>query len=134
MQINFFNISCFVAAGLAILSSIVRLVFPEILNSFEKNLIRTEEKPFWVFALGVFSIMLIVIVWFHVWKSTLQYTWIMATLFSVSLIKSSMFVFNYEQFKRISAKFIGNNKRMKILNLFVLFYGLVLLAMGVFLY
>ena len=134
MQINFFNISCFVAAGLAILSSIVRLVFPELLNSFEKTLIITEEKPFWVFALGVFSIMLIVIVWFHVWKSTLQYTWIMATLFSVSLIKSSMFVFNYEQFKRISAKFIGNNKRMKILNLFVLFYGLVLLAMGVFLY
>ena len=134
MQINFFNISCFLAAGLALTSSIVRIVFPEILNSFEKNLIRTEEKPFWVFALGVFSIMFIIIVWFQVWKSTLQYTWIMASLLSISLAKSSMFVFNYERFRRIAAKFVGNHKKMLILNLLILSYGLGLLAMGLFLY
>lgn len=134
MHINFFNITCFIAAALALSSSFMRILFPDILNSYEQKLIETDEKPFWVFALGVFSIMFIVIVWFHVWKSTLQYTWIMASLFSVSLVKSSMFVFNYDKFRQFAAKFIGNNKRMLVLNLLVLSYGLVLLVMGLFLY
>ena len=109
MHINFFNITCFIAAGLALSSSFMRILFPDILNSYEQKLIETDEKPFWVFALGVFSIMFIVIVWFHVWKSTLQYTWIMASLFSVSLVKSSMFVFNYDKFRQFGDKFFGNN-------------------------
>ncbi|MBN2779100.1 MAG: hypothetical protein JXR36_15795 [Bacteroidales bacterium] len=134
MYLNFFNITCFIAAGLALISSLVRFVLPEILNSFEQKLIETEEKPFWVFALGVFSIMFIVIVWFHVWRANIQYSWIMASLISISLIKSCMFVFNYDKFRQFAAKFIGNNKRMLVLNLLVLSYGLVLLVMGLFLY
>lgn len=134
MHINFFNITCFIAAGLALISSLMRILFPDILNSYEQKLIEADEKPFWVFALGVFSIMFIVIVWFHVWVTSIAYSWILASLLSLTLFKSSLFVFNYEKFRKIASSFIGENNKMIVLNLIVLFYGLSLLILGIFLY
>ena len=134
MQINFFNIACFIAAGIVLSGSLFRIFYPVVLKNFGQKLFESEETPFWVFAFGVFAILFIVILWFHVWISNVRYSWIVAILLSFSLIKSSFFILNYNQFKPIMVRFIGNKKRVLGFNLLMILYGLSLIGLGMFLY
>lgn len=134
MDFNFFNISCFFYAVLAISSSLVRMIAADRFTRWEKRLIENEEKPFWVFVTSLFTIMYILILWFMVWKTAIAYGWILALLLSFTLLKSSLLIIDYQRFRRIAASFIQNKHRKRILNILIFVFGIGLLLIGLFLY
>lgn len=131
---NYFGIICFVWALIGIGSRIIMGVMGEKWNNWELNSAYASEKPKILNVIGVVGYLIVIFTWYMVIISSIEYSWIIAALVSVTVIKISTILFNYKAFRRFVSDMLNNEKKMFQLNLGVVIYSIILIFMGIFLY
>ncbi len=131
---NYFQTLCFFWALLGIGSRILMVVLGNRWNRWELESAYRKEKPFWLYPVGVAAVLLIAYSWYKVFTTEVPFSWIIATLVSLTGIKMYLLLFRYWQFRRWVVEMLSNRKKMRQLNLAVVIFSLIFLAMGIFLY
>lgn len=134
MELNFFNITCFAYAGFALLTRLLIFIFKDDWNQWELNKAYSEKKPAWIYFLALFSISFVLFSWFKVWSSSVDYGWILAGLLSLTLIKISQLLFNYNRFRAFVAEALYSREKMLFINIGVFTFSIALILMGIYLY
>lgn len=134
MELNFFNITCFAYAGFAFITRLLIFIYKERWNQWELNKAYSKEKPAWIYFAAIFSVLFVLFSWYKVWFSNIEYGWVLAVLLSITLIKISQLLFNYDRFREFAAKSLYDKGRMLLINFGVITYAIALILMGIYLY
>lgn len=131
---NYFKAICLVWAIIGIGSRIIMGVMGEKWAKWELNSAYKAEKPKLINALGVIAYGVVIYTWILVFKLDVAYSWVIATLMTLTVVKVSTILFNYKAFRSFAVKTLNDSKKMMLLNISVLIFSIVLIAMGIFLY
>jgi hypothetical protein len=103
-------------------------------NDWEMQKAYREEKPKWLYLLGIFSFAIIGLTWYKVMTTTIDYSWIIAVIVSLTTIKIGNLLFNYDNFRKFADTVLRTKKYRKIMNISVFVISLVFIWMGIYLY
>ncbi len=134
MNLNYFSILSISWALVGILTRILMTIFGERWNKWEMTKAYKEERPRWVVAVSLLGVLLVGYTWYQVMVSDLAYTWIIALLLTVTLVKIGALLFRYDAFRAFARDVLGNPAKKRQLTLSVFLISLVMLWMGFFLY
>lgn len=93
-EINYFSILCFVWAFVGILSRILIIFLGDKWTKWELDKAYSQKKPKWIYAVAILSLAIIGFTWYQVIVSGVQFSWIIAVLLSLTLIKVYTIIFN----------------------------------------
>lgn len=134
MELNFFSVTCFAYAAFAILTRFLMVFLKEKWNRWELNQAYTQEKPAWIYILAAFSVLFIIYAWYRVWTDDVDYGWVLAALLSITLIKMSQLIFNYDSFRMFVKTALDDKRKMLAINTGVIIFSIVLIYLGVAVY
>ena len=110
------------------------VIFGDKWNKWEMNNAYTKDKPRWIYTVAVFGFLLVLFTWYQVFSLDIKYSWIIALLISLTLIKISALLFNYDKFREFASTALNNpHKRMKI-NVSVFIISVILVILGLYVY
>ena len=108
---------------------------PEKWNDFELNKVYTEQKPKWVWAVGIVSVLIVSVTWYKEITTEVNLSIIVTLLVTITLIKVSQILFNYTKFRRFAIKALVEDRSIIIkINIATTILGIVLILLGIFLY
>lgn len=131
---NYFSILCFIWAFIGITSRFLIVYLGERWNKWELNNAYSKEKPKWIYIISLISVFLVIYTWYQVFITEVRYSWVIATLISLTLIKVSALIFNYDKFRAFAIEVLNNKSKLQQLNIGVLFFSIICIGMGLFLY
>ncbi len=131
---NYFSFLCFFWALVGLVSRFFILKMGEKWSNWELGKAYTASKPKWIYFLGVFGISIIIYTWYQVIVTEIRYSWIIAVLISLTLIKVFNLMFNYEGFREFVVNTLNNKKRWKLINIVIIVFSIILILMGIYLY
>lgn len=133
-SLNYFSILCFAWALMGIGSRFIMIYLGQKWNKWELEKVYSEEKPAWIYFAGVAALFLVGYTWVRVFTSDIRLSWIIALLITLTLIKISILIFNYNKF-RIFAKTVLNDKqKLMKLNIGVVLFSAIFILLGIYLY
>lgn len=103
-------------------------------NNWELNSAYASEKTKILNVICAVGYLIVIFTWYMVIVSKIEYSWIIAALVSVTVIKISVVLFNYKAFRSFVSNMLNDKRKMFQLNLGVLIYSIILIFMGIFLY
>ncbi len=103
-------------------------------NEWELSKAYSVNKPVWIYYTGVFSVVFITYTWYRVFTDEVLFSWLIALMLSLSLIKVHKLIFEYDKFRNFVFRILNNPRKLMILNLSVLIVSVFLILMGVYLY
>ncbi|MCW3491014.1 hypothetical protein [Dethiobacter alkaliphilus] len=132
---NYFEGLSFVFGAVMILTRPVMHLFPKHWNSFELNTAYTEKQPRWVWVVAMLGLLLVGFTWYQHFTAGVPNSLIITIFISLTLIKTSQVLFNYQQFRKfvIYALTVDRSVLNKI-NIAVLFMGVAVISLGIFVY
>lgn len=133
-SLNYFQLLCFFWAALGILSRIAMVVMGDRWRTWELSKVYTKAKPNWINVVGVLGYLMLTFTWYQVYVTNVPYSWVIATLMSLTLVKLSLFVFDYDTFYSFAVTALHNRTKMAWLNIAVLVLSVVFVMMGTVLY
>lgn len=133
-EINYFSILCFVWAFVGILSRILIIFLGDKWTKWELDKAYSQKKPKWIYAVAILSLAIIGFTWYQVIVSGVQFSWIIAVLLSLTLIKVYTIIFNYQRFREFVKYILNDRKKLSQLNIAVTILSIVFILMGIFLY
>jgi hypothetical protein len=133
-DINYFSILCFVWALIGIVSRILMIYLGDRWGKWELDKVYSKRKPKWIYVVGALSLIMIGFTWYEVIVSGIQFSWIIALLVSLTLIKVYTLIFDYQRFREFAKEILNNKKKLINLNIGVITFSVVFILMGIFLY
>ncbi|MCA1803569.1 MAG: hypothetical protein LC662_14060, partial [Rhodothermaceae bacterium] len=106
------------------------VIFKDKWNRWELNRAYTQEKPAWIYILAACSALFITYTWYRVWTDDVDYGWILAALLSITLIKMSQLIFNYDSFRMFVKTALQDKSKMLVINTGVIIFSIVLIYLG----
>ncbi len=82
----------------------------------------TKEKPRWINVIGGVAFAIVIYTWYQVFSSNVAYSWIIAVFTSLTLIKISALLFNYDTFRQFAYKTLSDPLKRKETKHISLFY------------
>lgn len=134
MNFNYFSYLCFIWAIVGIVTRILMTAYGERWNKWEMDHAYKEEKPKWIYLISIFGVLLVGFTWYQVVNLNVKYSWIIALLLSLTLIKISALLFNYEKFRAFASETLNNPKKKLRLNISVFIVSIVMIILGLFVY
>jgi hypothetical protein len=134
MRFNYFSYLCFIWAIIGIATRILMTVYGERWNKWEMNHAYKAEKPKWIYFIAIVGILLVGVTWYQVFNLNVAYSWVIALLLSLTLIKISVLLFNYEKFRVFAAETLNNPRKKLRLNISVFILSIIMILLGLFLY
>ncbi|WP_422485691.1 hypothetical protein [Gudongella sp. DL1XJH-153] len=134
MNFNYFSYLCFVWAAVGIITRILMITLGDKWNKWEMEHAYSEKKPMWVNIVAGFGIIVVVITWIQVFRLDVDYSWIIAVITTLSLIKISALIFNYEKFREFASETLHDKSKLLRLNISVFAASVIFIALGLFLY
>lgn len=131
---NYFSILCFLWALIGIVSRIAMGKMGEKWAEWEINRVYKKEKPKYLTYIGIFGYILVILTWFMVFITNIEYSWILAILITLTLFKITKILFSYEKFRKFLIETLKDKKKMYQLNTAVITLSIILITMGIFLY
>ncbi len=132
---NYFQILSIAFGLLLILTRPAIQFFPKQWNAFELNTAYTEKQPRWVWVVGLFGLGLVALTWYKHFTAGVPYSIVITLLLSLTLIKMSQVLFNYEQFRVFVVRVLEKDRKTLVLiNIFALILGIISLLLGFLLY
>jgi hypothetical protein len=125
---------CFGWAFVGIVTRILMIVLGEQWNTWEMEHAYTQKKPMWVNVISIASVIIVVFTWYQVFNLGIAYSWVIAMLTTLTLVKISILAFNYDQFRVFASNTLNNPEKKIILNLIVFLMSLVFIVLGLFVY
>jgi hypothetical protein len=133
-MLNYFSVLCFVWAFIGIVSRIAMGKMGKNWAEWEMNKVYKEDKPLFITLIGIVGYVVVIVTWVMVFITDIQYSWILATLITLTLFKITKLLFNYKQFREFLVKTLKDKKKMYQLNTAVIILSIALISMGIFLY
>ncbi|OHD34038.1 MAG: hypothetical protein A2Y31_09155 [Spirochaetes bacterium GWC2_52_13] len=131
---NYFAIVCLVWAGIGIATRILMMAYGERWNRWEMTHAYAVQRPRWVLVVAGVGIAFIAFTWYKVFTTDVPYSWIIATLVSLTSIKLSALLFQYDKFRTFASEILNDRHKKMKLTVSVALMSIVLLAMGFQLY
>jgi len=132
---NYFKIFSIVWGIVMICVRVLIHLMPEKWNKFELNKAYSEKKPKWVWAVGIFSIIIVLITWYKEITTEVSLSIIISILLTLTLIKVSQVLFNYDKFRSFVIKALVEDRSIITkINIATTILGIILILLGVFLY
>lgn len=133
-SINYFQFICFLWAAIGIISRIAMAVMGEKWDDWELKSAYGSKKPAWINIVGIIGYGMVGFTWYKWFTTDIAYSWVIAVLVSLTVVKISTLLFNYQAFRQFLKITLNNKKKMLYLNVSVVIFSLVLVWMGVHLY
>lgn len=134
MEFNYFSYLCFVWAAVGIITRILMVTLGDKWNKWEMNHAYTKKKPFWIYVIAGTGFALVIFTWYQVFNLEVKYSWIIALLISLTLIKISALLFNYDKFRKFASNTLNDPKKKMKLNISVFLLSIVFIFLGLFVY
>lgn len=131
---SYFSILCYFWAGIGLISRFFIIRMGEQWNKWELDSAYTESKPLWIYPLGIFGAGLVGYSWYRVVITDVRYSWIIAALLSLTLIKVFNLTLNYQRFREFVVNTLNDRRRWRFINAGIIAFSLGLVFMGAFLY
>ncbi len=110
-------------------------LFPKRWKEFELNSAYTEEKPKWIWYVAIVGLIVIIFTWYMHFTTDVPYSIVITLIVSLTVIKTSQVLFNYEKFRAFVVKlFTEDRKTLTKLNIVILILGIAVFSLGLFLY
>ena len=94
----------------------------------------SKRRPAWVVGVGVLGLLLIAYTWYRVLTDSVAYDWVIAVLLSLTGVKALMFLFHYHRFREFVVQVMADRTRLRKINVAVVAFSIILVAMGIFVY
>lgn len=134
MEFNYFSYLCFGWAFVGIITRILMVGLGERWNRWELQRAYAKKKPKWIYGLAMGGIILVGVTWYKVVSLEVRGSWIIATVLSLTLIKISALLFNYEKFRRFASDTLNNPRKKMRLTISVFLMSIVFILLGLFVY
>ena len=103
-------------------------------TNFELNRAYTEKQPLWVWIVGFIGIGLVGITWYIYFITAVPYSIIITLIITLTMIKVSQILFNYQKFREFAVTVTTEKSMMKTMNIVTALLGVVLVLLGVIVY
>lgn len=133
-NLNYFSILCFAWALIGLGSRFVMIYLGQRWNEWELKKVYSEKKQTWIYFIGVGAVFLVGYTWFKVFTTDIRFSWIIASLSTLTLIKVVTLVFNYKKFRQFANTVLNDKRKFKLLNAGVVIFSLIFILMGIYLY
>jgi len=134
MNFNYFNYLCFGWAFVGIVTRILMVGLGDRWNKWEMKSAYKEKKPLWIYIISALGLALVIFTWYQVFKLDVRYSWIIALLISLTLVKISALLFKYNEFRKFASETLNNPKKKMKLTISVFIMSIILIVMGIVLY
>lgn len=132
--LNYFESLCFFWAAVGIGSRLLMGLFGSKWKTWEINKAYAAKRPRWIYGIAIAGILLVGYTWVQVARTSIPYSWVIAVLITITLVKISALLFAYDRFRQFVSNTLSNQKKFKQLNLSVILFSLVCIWMGTVLY
>ena len=133
-DLNYFSILCFSWALIGIGSRLIMIYIGQRWNKWELEKVYSEEKPAWIYFAGVAAFFLVGYTWFKVFTTDIRFSWIIALLITLTLIKISTLIFNYNKFREFAKTVLNDKQKLMKLNIGVVIFSVIFILLGIYLY
>jgi len=134
MNFNYFSYLCFTWAIVGIVTRILMIVYGDHWDKWEMNRVYKQEKPKWIYLISFLGTLLVVLTWYQVFNLNVDYSWVIALLLSLTLVKISVLLFNYEKFRIFAFETLNNSRKRLRLNVSVFMISIIMIILGVYVY
>lgn len=134
LNINYFQFVCFLWAAIGIVSRIAMFAMGEKWAKWELESAYKSKKPKWIYAVAIGGYGLIGFTWYKFFTTDIKVSWIVALLITLTVIKISTLLFNYDAFRKFAIETLKDKTKMFKLNIVVILFSITLVLMGVYLY
>ena len=132
---NYFEGLSYVLGALMILTRPAMYFFPKHWNQFELNTAYTEKQPRWVWVVAAIGLLLVGFTWYQHITTDVPYSLIITIFVSLTIIKTSQVLFNYQQFRKFVIHVLTVDRSiLNTINIAVLVTGVALFFLGFFVY
>lgn len=132
--LSYFELLCFFWAAIGISSRLLMGLLGSRWKTWEINQAYAVKRPKWIYGVAILGTCLVAYTWFQVFSTSIPYSWIIAALVTITLVKISALLFAYDRFRRFVADTLSSSHKYKLLNLGVLLFSFMCIWMGVTLY
>lgn len=132
---NYFKILGLVFGLLAFLKPFYMHILPWDENKgIEKAY--SKERPKWVILVSIIGLGLVALTWYKEVTTEIKYSLILTVLFSLTLIKALILLFDYEKFQKWIASMLKKNKGKQIvfIDIGAGIFGFIIILITLFLY
>ena len=93
----------------------------------------TEKRPGWIIWVALTGLVLVAITWYMELTTSIQYSWIVTIMFSLTAVKAMLFIFNYRKFYKWVAGMLKKDKGRKIIvvDIFAGLFGLAMIVLSI---
>ncbi len=134
MDTLYFRYLCYGWAAVGIITRILMVGFGDKWNEWEMKNAYKEEKPKWIYIVSILGVLLVGYTWYMVITTSVPYSWIIATLISLTLIKISNLLFNYNKFREFASSVLKDKKKKMQLTISVFIMSVMFILLGYNLY
>ena len=97
----------------------------------------TKKRPKWIIPVAIVGILLVTFTWYKELATDVPYSIIITLIFSLTIIKAFLFLFDYEKFRRwISGMVSEKNgwKKVVLVNILTGIFGLIVVVTSLLIY
>lgn len=132
---NYFKVLSYVLGIIMILTRPAMHIFPKAWNKFELEVAYKEKQPKWIWIVAFIGLLLVVFTWYMHFISDVSNSIIITIFISLTLIKTSQVLFNYNKFRNfVTYALVENREVLNRINLLVLIFGILLILLGYYIY
>lgn len=131
---NYFSLLCFGWASIGIISRMFMYIMGDQWKEWEMDKAYKAEKPWYINIIGVLGYAIVIYSWYNVIALDVEYSWIISLLVTLTTVKISVLLFNYDGFRQFAITTLKNKRKMMRLNISVVILSTILIGMGLFLY
>lgn len=127
---NYFKILGIIFGTVAFLKPFYMHILPWDENSFIAKTY-TDKRPWWIIPVALAGLALVAFTWYKELTTDIKYSMVITIMFSLTAIKAIMFIIDYSRFRKWVEGMLSKDGGRKIIltDLFVSFFGLVLIAL-----
>lgn len=93
----------------------------------------TEKRPGWIIWVALAGLVLVGLTWYMELTTSIEYSWIVTIMFSLTAVKAILFIFNYRKFYQWVAGMLNKDKGRKIVvvDIFAGLFGLAMIVLSI---
>jgi hypothetical protein len=130
---NYFQILAIAFGSLLILTRPMFYLFPQRWAHIEMTHIYTEQRPAWVWPVAAFGLALVALTWVQYVRLDVRGSLIVAIVLTLTLIKTSQVLFNYQSFRAWAGRVLTSERRtLNLISVASAALGVALILLGLF--
>jgi hypothetical protein len=93
----------------------------------------TEKRPGWIIWVALAGLVLVGLTWYMELTTSIEYSWIVTIMFSLTAVKAILFIFNYRKFYQWVAGMLNKDRGIKIVivDIFAGLFGLAMIVLSI---